>query len=373
MVSAGWTLVDDQSSGGKYCIYSSTGEDGNARIVYVEINWNTANKIYMYMYLHWNPSTHIGTVKIGNMIYTDLDVYDSSAFGLWVYCSKDSLSLVSRRGTTYSIISMCRFKPFWTTLGKLTSSVNSGSDVVLTLGEKEANTFVYGVEYQIVGATTEGRYNVIVNDINTNTRKITIDSLPVNMGIDSRIGCVPFDWIMVVRNNSFSLLRNFEGVVNQSTILTQNNNILSFQYTDPDSIGNRKYTMWPIIFYDRSVGTLGHIDDYIIRCYFGNTYNDSVGVGNLDEGTAESGGSDTLTDTNKSWTTDEFVGKGIVITSGTGESDVRKITSNNGTQITVDDDFSSTPDGTSEYKIYDEIYRYFIFTSSAYSLAVKEI
>jgi len=77
-----------------------------------------------------------------------------------------------------------------------------------------------------------------------------------------------------------------------------------------------------------------------------------------DSGTAESGGANTLTDTDKAWTVDQWLNKVVVIIAGTGLGQVRKITANTATQLTVDENWETNPGSTSQYKIVAEAYRW---------------
>lgn len=68
-------------------------------------------------------------------------------------------------------------------------------------------------------------------------------------------------------------------------------------------------------------------------------------------GTATSGGASTITDSGQSWTTNEFAGLSIIITSGTGAGQTRVISSNTSTAITVSVAWTTNPDSTSVYSI----------------------
>lgn len=71
-----------------------------------------------------------------------------------------------------------------------------------------------------------------------------------------------------------------------------------------------------------------------------------------DSGTANSGAASTLTDTDKSWTTDAFKGWYVKTTGGTGSGQWRRITTNSGTVLTITPNWSVNPDGTTTYEIY---------------------
>jgi len=88
-----------------------------------------------------------------------------------------------------------------------------------------------------------------------------------------------------------------------------------------------------------------------------NEVVDSSGQGN--HGTAKgvtgtstgSNSGTTLNDTGQSWTTNAWANHTITITSGTGSGQIRTISSNTGTQVTVSVAWGVTPDNTSHYRI----------------------
>jgi hypothetical protein len=74
-------------------------------------------------------------------------------------------------------------------------------------------------------------------------------------------------------------------------------------------------------------------------------------VGAFATGTATAGTSTTISNSAKTWTTNQWSNYAIRITSGTGVGQVRYISSNTGTQITVSSAWTTTPDSTSVYSI----------------------
>lgn len=68
-------------------------------------------------------------------------------------------------------------------------------------------------------------------------------------------------------------------------------------------------------------------------------------------GTATAGTSTTLSNSAKAWTTNQWTNYQIRISSGTGAGQIRTISSNTGTQITVSAAWTTTPDATSVYSI----------------------
>lgn len=68
-------------------------------------------------------------------------------------------------------------------------------------------------------------------------------------------------------------------------------------------------------------------------------------------GTATSGGASTITNTAKSWTTNQWTNSQVRIVSGTGAGQIRTVASNTGTVITVSAAWTTQPDATSVYSI----------------------
>jgi hypothetical protein len=69
-------------------------------------------------------------------------------------------------------------------------------------------------------------------------------------------------------------------------------------------------------------------------------------------GTATAGAAKTLTDTAKSWGTNQFKGWTIKLTAGTGSGQTKSIASNTGTVITVDGNWKTNPSTDSTYVVY---------------------
>ena len=68
-------------------------------------------------------------------------------------------------------------------------------------------------------------------------------------------------------------------------------------------------------------------------------------------GTATSATSTTLSNSGKSWTTNQWANESIRLTGGTGNGQVRTVSSNTSTQITVSAAWTTTPDSTTTYSI----------------------
>ena len=72
-----------------------------------------------------------------------------------------------------------------------------------------------------------------------------------------------------------------------------------------------------------------------------------------DSGTAEGGGASSLSDTDKSWSTDEWKHGLIVLLTGPGAGDIRQVGSNTSNQINSTTPFSATPTDATTYALYN--------------------
>lgn len=68
-------------------------------------------------------------------------------------------------------------------------------------------------------------------------------------------------------------------------------------------------------------------------------------------GTATAGGANTISNSGKNWTVNQWTNYQIRITVGTGAGQIRTIASNTATQITVSSNWGTNPDATSQYSI----------------------
>lgn len=376
MVSMGWTLHDDQSGASKYYVLYSDGEDSDLPKVYVKLDWNSANTLKSTLYLYWNNSTHVGTVSFYSSQH-DVVFDDDDTFYLWVYGDKNFITIITNV-TAYDGQMFGAMTPFVNHTGTLQSGVSSGSNVVLTLAAGEADKFKANYYYQIVGVADEGRDRVQVTNVNKSNNQITISNLPRNYGANSIIGLVPWPWIIGCFANAsmypYNLYYNGAGTTNESNHSCNLEYLIDTNYTNPDERVN-EHILIPYYFkeYNSMSVAMGYIDNYIMKITIGAD-EDIATSGELDEGTSSgSNTSTTLNDTTKSWATNEWENKCLAIIDGTGSGQIRKISSNTATALTVDVAWTVTPDATSDYIICSHGWRIFYFSSSSYRKAVMEV
>jgi hypothetical protein len=68
-------------------------------------------------------------------------------------------------------------------------------------------------------------------------------------------------------------------------------------------------------------------------------------------GTATAGGANTLTNSARNWSTNQWANSQVRITAGTGAGQIRTVASNTGTVITTSANWTTNPDATSQYSI----------------------
>ncbi len=73
-----------------------------------------------------------------------------------------------------------------------------------------------------------------------------------------------------------------------------------------------------------------------------------------DYGLSSGGSATTLDDSHQNWTSNSWTNYRVVLTGGTGQNQVRTITANSSTQLTVSPAWATVPDVTSEYKIISD-------------------
>jgi hypothetical protein len=130
---------------------------------------------------------------------------------------------------------------------------------------------------------------------------------------------------------------------------------------DPDFRGNA-WGLQPLLFREGPDCIVGYSGNnmYMINGT-GFLSEDTFTVNTISSGTSTGNNtSTTLNDTTKAW--EDLTNKVVVITSGTGAGQIRKILSNTATSLTIDA-WVTLPDNTSGYVICEEAFRGFVINS----------
>ena len=362
VVSGGWTVHDDLSGSSPYSyVLTSSGTSGEEWPAYLRLSQGS-NRIDVDHYVYWDNSSHTGNIRISSQ-YEYITSLDSGSFYIWCSANENSVALDTYASTQHQSAYFCLLNSYdaYAALGVTQSGISSGSDVVLQLGAGEADRFVAGTSYQIVG--TAAREFVEVSVVDKALDTITISSLSYDFAAGSRIGVLPHRWGLLryqywrVLNLDWDGTSDLPSYANSST--TQPFSRLQI---DPDG-RTQKYPMFPYLISGYSnTGMYGYtpLDQALwMRCHINSNHELPLAVGRLDIGTSSgSNTTTTLNDTSKSWTINEFSNKVLIITGGPGVGQFRKITSNTPTELTISEAFDTLPDNSSEYVVCNEGWQY---------------
>lgn len=369
-VLVGWEQVDSVTvnANEEYKVFKSSGESGNYAPVYVRV-YRYYNDIRISIYLYWNSSTHVGTVTTYSINYGSC-TYGTNAF---IAASKDLILVTTAASKGNRCGAGFIPNPAYTVLTKTTSSITAGSSVNIPV--ISSSGFKVGNKYQIIGqdsTSPEGRYQLTVESIPDST-SIVVTSLPVNFSSGAYFGQLPCPAGIfgsdVGYGDVITRMRPLNRITLSST--TSENTDVYLDAVTPfyDTVGGwpdlvaDEYILYPIMWHGSSatrIGNWGYSKQNFLLGYASATYLDTIGICSTapEGGIASSGGTSTITDSSKSWTTDQWKDKWIILVNGTGSGQSRKILSNTDTVITVVTSWDTPPGASSTvYRIVDESYR----------------
>lgn len=364
-------------------VYKSNGEDSNRIYEYVVIyTYTSTTEIFFYPTYYWNTTTKATAGLVYAASNTNINTIETG-FYLWIYGNKNLVHVLTKISSTYDKMIFGHLNKCMNTLVTTTTSgIATGTSVPVAVTSTTGFDLI--TNYQIIGANGEGRDPLNLNSIDSPTQ-MTITSVARNYSAGAFIGVMPS--LFGGLNGGASL--NWYPTCPQQVVGTtacaaaSNCTILppkTLLSSDPDTRTN-KYLLQPFWFStvienlaaNVSAG-LAYNDEFILLCGdTGMTSEDTFSVGRLDTGTSSgSNDSTTLNDTSKTWTTNAYAGKVIIITGGLGAGQIKKIASNTATAITLESGwiFEVVPT-TSTYIICDEGYRYSA-TASGPSIASRE-
>ena len=366
----GWELYDDVSATEK--VFTSTGENGNFTNGYIRIYSN----LYYEGYMWWNTTSHTGTGKayIGSANHGRM--YVSSNNSLIVYGDKNAIVIWSATsnaiytGMAFGYMSVMH--EGYTTA----SGISMGSDVLVDLAD--STNLLKSSYAMIIGTETEGRDRVYISDIISDTQ-IKISSTPRSYAAGAKIGIYPCPFFVstsdynVDDSSESNIMYSYVcGYQSSSTtdgtsthIYRFDNSLFSINsYLDPDSYSQR-YVLQPYGWSEQNtpyspIGYLEHFKHAPVYNTSATYYNQHLYC--VNEGVLWMGApSDTMTsgivDAGQTWETNELVGKIIVITSGDGLGQTRKVMSNTSDTLKIGNLWDATPTPASTYELHDEVYR----------------
>jgi hypothetical protein len=357
----------DHTISESFRVYSSNGEDSDKAVEYIKISWfsaTTSIKIRsFYLYAAATKSFSAGSANTEGSLTTS-----ESGFYLWIYGNKNVVQVIARISTTYYRFFWGHLKNFFTLQTALSAGISSGSGVSLSVASTVG--FEPGSTYQIIGMSGEGRDNITIQSI-TDATTMVAATVARSYASGALVGINPSTFGHSTGGTGYYFTCTFAVVGLADATLPYGGaaygSLLQKGYIDPD-IRTGKYVLFPIVItadfkdgtYDSGLGK--YMDGFMLDCpSTGMTSEDTLSVTRLGSGTSSgSNTSSTLNDTAKSWTTNAWAGKVLVLSFGVGSGQICKIESNTATEITLatGHEFTTVPDATTQYVICEKAYRY---------------
>lgn len=371
--AAGWEIWDSGLANNGY-VFKSKGSDNSEMPIYVHMYQGT-NVVNILCYAGWNNVTHTGTMAFGNVSYTHVDADDDSNYYIYCVATKDSFVLASYPAAIWRKLEVGRYVPLYEPArGILTSSVTAGSSKTLTLSGGQVGNFQVGTTYKIFNESNREQFTV--ESIDVDNDQIVADSLTYAYDAKDVVSHNPQRWFCFATINNYCYHWQWDnnGTANDTQNCSTFDPVNSYNYYDPDPSNN---------LYGMSIHGITDCSNTGLAGFSANTHlfrrmdiiatsEHTVSVFDLDTGTVDTATSASLTDTSKSWTSNEYANKALIITGGTGAPLFRKIVSNTSDTITVSG--SWTLDATSTYTICEEGWMFFYFENSlAYAGAIRMI
>ena len=384
LTGAGWSVWDTQAT---YTVMRSDGENPDGKYMYVQITNNTATTSF---WLVWSNTTHsgVGSVNIATTAPT-------ASLKMFAYANKDGFAAFQTTGTTlltpHGILKAVPPAGSFTTT--ITAALGTGASKQIFVAD--SSQFKVGAAYGIVDIASGKRQSFICTGVSA-SNWIVADSIDTTIAADALIGvnvypvvilatagsCV----VMNVQNpataggalgtNALGRLGRFMNAFGDVGGAAQMMDYLESGAGKVPGANKRLisaelfecYTTAPAFYNKIGDASLFKVAPYATSSLFCVGYElndfDVQAVNQQDSGTSTgSNSSTTLNDTTKTWTTDQWAGKVLVLTSGLGGGQTAKIISNSATQL-VTSTMDVIPSADS-YLIADEAYR--VFTLQSYT------
>lgn len=363
MIGIGWTLHDNISATVK--VYTSRGESGTEPPVYVWFDAGTSTYFQIKLYQFWSNTSHSGARQAGSILSASYQylTFDVSKLSMMAG-DKDWVTLGTNVGVGNSASSyfgfghlQMRFDPNVTT-----ASGTAGTAGTITVGSTAG--LGVGKYVQIVEDGTAGCDTVLITEM-VDATTIKVAKLPRNygtayLGAPASIGGVVGAGGSQTSDKWYPASSYYDaGTAGTSTYY---NLAPQSGLSAAISAFSKKLTMSPYYIatdsatYGIMCGGIGRNLGYIYNQYAG-----SICLRNLDNsfprsGTVSTALGGTVVDKACSWVVNEHAGRFVVIVGGTGIGSFRKIVSNTSDTLTLQSAWTVDPDGSSDYKIADELW-----------------
>jgi hypothetical protein len=242
IVTAGWTLHDDQWNGSSgYLVFYSPGNAARPAPIpcYLQV-YKALNYIYFQRYMYWNNSTQTGIVRIGSTS-CQLTTSDSGSFYYWLYGNEDFIALFTKVASTYDLVFCSRFTPAYRGMGRLTAAASSGSSVTLSLQRGQAANFYINTVacvHDAPNSSCAGRdYRAAIEAVDREADTIDITSLNISLQIGSIVSYMNDYWT-VTQNGWTSYMMGSDNYDTTGTAVCSPSDamqrLIGETYVDPD-------------------------------------------------------------------------------------------------------------------------------------------
>lgn len=360
----GWSGLQvwgtDQST-----VWRSNGESGEEPYGYVALRASNYYTFGVSAYQYWNAGSHTGTRKAYEAYSSDIDGWDAS-YDVMIAGDKDIVYIHSKMAHTPSSSRLGMVfghlpKRCFPGLIKTTDAIEDGDNVNIPVTDSSKVPGAGGY-VQIVGLS-EGCDRLRIVSVPDATH-IIVANLPRDYASGATIGqpASVFFLSQYVTNWGDQYLRQTSYPTDAGLVVGTTSTYASFLNISGVSPFTGRGAMSPIFFMVNGHPVLGYIDQGVFF-FSGPGHYDIIGMNDDDSlvaanilATSATGTS--ITDNTKDWEPDEFIGKYVVIVGGIGIGQIRKITNNDETTITIGYPWYINPDGTTTFRVYDTAYRY---------------
>jgi hypothetical protein len=401
LVSAGWTLHDNQDGSG-YRVYRTSNEAGDRLVEYMKITHNVSGTLQFNPYLYWDTSTHTGSGGSYSTVYGYLNCNESSTNILWMMAAKDISVIAVNYSGTYSTTLLGHIpNRSWPEIATLSSEYTLSTTPTVCNVSGVQGTFVVGRSYQAVGyhdPTTwpgtagVGRYPVIVTAVGSGTLTLTCAStitFPANSLVGARPslftsypGSSALTWgLLTCTFASSGTATASDGMAQWSAMPIYGDSVNASIYKDGAAARLMATPiLWMLNPYSlaaaNDAGYYGYSDSHCVFIPNNNGasasdlfYYNQVASGTV-TGTVTAS---TVQDSSQAWTVNAYSGQTLIVTAGQGTGQTRRIASNTSNTLTLTQDLVTLPlTGNSTYIIVESAYRAFFISGTNWLTCMQE-
>jgi len=364
LIAAGWVLHDTVSSTKK--VYKSNGEDGTMPYYYVLLDASQSTSTLFYtVYGFWNATTHTGVIRAYGYYPGQISV--NTSLKTHFVGDKNFFTVIElSSGSLYAFFSIgivphLYYNPKTT----LTASATAGSNVNISV---VSSIYFSATKYYCIVDPSNGTMERVFVSVIPSTTTLTIQTLANSYTSGSFIAIAPFNFFGQSPYGGVNEI-NYIDVMTPDTL---NRYWMEPELTLSTSTTNIYQTsiLSNIACYLTSATTLYGGTNVISGNFQDSLYPNIVGCSSAVSGDiycvkyqpeifgqcTSSSTTTLITDSTKSWTTNELADKIFIVQAGTGEGQIRQIASNTATTFTLKQALTTTLNTTSVFEVVEKCY-----------------